>query len=190
MGLTLLLAVASLCFIVADPFLASWNERIFSRERGSQEAMERFRRAMARRAWYKTAALIFLVLSALSSIHSDRKESKMSEQNFQNIESSLQRTQEAMREVSGKVVKIEQFLWGGGGPETPPGKPGPRPGGGSGYATLEERMQAIEQAQTDLRLGVATKDDIEKIQKEIIKLRAALRRYEQLMQQIRAAPAG
>lgn len=143
MGLSLLLAVASLCFIVADPFLAGWNERVFSRERGSQEAMERFRRAMARRAWYKTAAVIFLVLSALSSIYSDRKESKMSEQNFQNIESSLQRTQEAVREVSGKVLKIERFLWGGG-PETPPEKLGPRPGGGSGDATLEERMQAIE----------------------------------------------
>lgn len=115
----------------------------------------------------------------------------MTEHNFQNLESSIEHINGSMREIGSKVLRIEKFLWGGGNdPENRPKDPKGGPGGDSGYSTIDERMRAIEEMQADILKNAATKGDIEEIHREIIKLRVAIKKYEELMLQIKAEPAG
>lgn len=192
MDLSLVAALISLVFLVADPIAANWNKRIYQRDRSKDGSKKRFSNAMKRRKNYKSISLLFLILASFLTIYSMKEEGAMSEKKLGELIESLNKVNESVNAIGGRIKKIEEFLWGGGGSgESRPDDPNsPTDSPNFGYLTIDERFNKVEKAISDLGQRAVTQEDLEEIQEEIIELRKAVAEYEKLMERISGMPAG
>lgn len=171
MDISLAAALIALAILVLDPLLARWNYRRYKSDNRT-ESKNKFQTAMRRREMYKNVALILMVVSSLMTIYSSKEDKKMADDQIQKLIASLNSLDSASKDSEQRIKRIEQFLWGKGGPDSsgedrdPNGpKRGPSPEGKSiseRFAEIEDSLAAMKRANAEL------KRDIEIIEEEII----------------------
>lgn len=186
MTLSLFAAILSLIVLIFEQIAVWNNKRIYKKNKDIDKrgANEKFRTAMKNKGRYKTTALVLLIIASILSTYSNQREGKMSDQKFENLESSLIQINDSIDGLARRMVRVEKFLWGGGGNKNKPPAPSDPTDSPSnfGYLTIEERFQIIEDALSDHK--TMTESEIQTLREEVLSLKDLIKEYEKVKARI------
>lgn len=197
MNFSLIAAVLSLLVLLSEMAFSQWNKRSYRQKIAtgatSNEVRTQFKAAMQRKEWARTTSLFLLIAAALLGIHSDRQEPPMNEDDVRKLNEQIAAMTTDAQGADQRLARIETYLWGGeGGLPVAPRNPTPSGGGPSDhYMTIDERLVQMQEQLSDLQKRAATKEELQEVYEELMRLKAQVKEYRQLMEQGGlAAPAG